>query len=78
MTTPQIIVIIGVTSIIAAFIGAITANLKNRSSDAWGFACFIFPPALLLLFLLPRGSHDTRRRKISKRDLDDDIRDDMF
>ncbi len=73
-----IVLIWGVSALSAALLGAIFAAIKNRSADNWGFSCFIFPPALLILFLLPKAQYNQRRKKISQNDLDEDIKDEWF
>ncbi len=75
---PKIVLIAGISMILSAFFGALIANMKNRSSDKWGFACFMFPPLLLLLIFMPKCSAQPRRKKISQNDLDEDIRDEWF
>ncbi|MGH1349499.1 MAG: hypothetical protein ACRBBN_01640 [Methyloligellaceae bacterium] len=78
MDLATIVLIWGVTAISGALFGAIIAAMKNRSADNWGFSCFIFPPALLILLLLPKGTYNQRRKKISQNDLDEDIKDEWF
>ena len=42
-----------IIQIIAAALGAWLAGRKGRNALAWGLACFIFPPAVLLPAVLP-------------------------
>ena len=66
---PQTIVIIGITSLICAFIGYFVARGKNRSVDVWGFACFIFPPLLIVLFFLPKNTEVKPAAELSEKDI---------
>ena len=66
---PQIIVITGIISLIAAIAGYIVAKRKNRSGDRWGFACFIFPPALIILFFLSKNTEVAQPAELSERDM---------
>lgn len=75
MNVPAVIAVIGLTCIAATILGYITARVKRRNPDAWAFACFVFPPLLLILLLLPKPSkpydREAARRKRLERDLAD-------
>lgn len=62
MTAVKIIVLWGAVALGAAIIGAIVAGTRNRDHSAWAAWCFIFPPALLILLLLPRNTGPRPRR----------------
>ncbi len=47
------IAIWGLTAIAAAVAAAILAGVKNRNYSAWAAWCFVFPPLLIALILLP-------------------------
>jgi hypothetical protein len=48
------IVIWGLTAIAAAIIGGLLAGLKNRDYSYWMAWCFLVPPLLLWMLLMPR------------------------
>jgi hypothetical protein len=48
------IVIWGFTALAAAALGGILAGIKNRDYSFWIAWCFILPPLVLFLLLLPR------------------------
>ncbi|MEM7775816.1 MAG: hypothetical protein AAF732_09415 [Pseudomonadota bacterium] len=56
------IVIWGVVILIAGITGAFVASSKNRDWSAWTAWSIIFPPSLLVLFLLPRNRGPAPRR----------------
>ena len=68
---PQYVMIIGLVSLLSAVIGALVAMFKRRGADVWGFACFIFPPLLLILILLPKNTEPRQQPKLSKKELED-------
>lgn len=43
----------GVAAIGAAILAAIVAGVKRRDHSVWAAWCFVFPPLVLLLVLLP-------------------------
>lgn len=51
--TPFIITFWGLAAIAAAAVALYKAPRAGRSGQSWAFWCFIFPPALTLLYLLP-------------------------
>lgn len=51
----QGIVIWGVTAISAAILAAILAGIKRRDYSAWVGWCFLLPPLVIVLALLPRN-----------------------
>jgi hypothetical protein len=48
-------VIWGVIAFAAAILGGILAGVKNRSYSAWIGWCFLVPPLVLVLALLPKN-----------------------
>lgn len=56
------IAIWGVVSTLTAIVAGILASARNRDHSAWAAWCFIFPPALLLLAVLPRFQGVRQRR----------------
>lgn len=48
------IALIGLVCIASAVAGFVLAKIKHRSGDFWATASFIFPPAVILLALLPK------------------------
>jgi hypothetical protein len=55
------IVIWGFVAIAAGVLAGILAGVKNRDYSFWIAWCFLFPPLLLFLVMLPR--HDGPRRR---------------
>lgn len=68
---PQYVVIIGIVCLMSAAIGGVTAKFKRRGADVWAFACFIFPPLLLILMFLPKNTEPQQQPKLSKKELED-------
>ncbi|GBF27874.1 hypothetical protein MnTg02_02933 [bacterium MnTg02] len=68
---PQYVVIIGLVSLLSAVIGALAAKFKRRGADVWAFACFMFPPLLLVLFLLPKNTEPRQQPRLSRKELED-------
>ena len=56
------IVVWGLPALAASALGGLVAGAKNRDSSAWMAWCFILPPLLILLALLPRAEGPRRRR----------------
>lgn len=48
------VVIWAVVATTAAIIGALLAGYKNRGYSAWTAWCFLLPPLVLVLLLLPK------------------------
>lgn len=57
----KMIAIWGVIAIGACVIGGIVAAAKNRNHSTWMAWCFVVPPLLLVLLLLPRNPGPTPR-----------------
>ena len=49
------ITIIGIGSLIAAFIAAFVATRKNRNPGSWFASTFLFAPSLIVLLLLGKS-----------------------
>jgi hypothetical protein len=48
------IVIWGCVALASATVGGLLAGVKNRDYSSWIAWCFVLPPILLVLVLLPR------------------------
>lgn len=58
----KIIVAWGVVAILAASFAGILAGVKNRDYSAWSAWAFLFPPAILILLLMPPLKGPAHRR----------------
>jgi hypothetical protein len=56
------IVVWGLTALAASALGGLVAGSKNRDYSAWMAWCFLMPPLLVLLLLMPRAEGSRRRR----------------
>lgn len=56
MSAIQYIAIWGLAAIFSAVVAAILAAFKRRNPSAWAAWCFLIPPAVLLLALLPKNT----------------------
>ena len=56
------IAIYGVVMIAAAILGFVLAKSKNRDASAWAGWCFVAPPALIVLVLMPVNRGPRPRR----------------
>lgn len=63
MDAVKIIAFGGVLMIASGVLGGFLAGYKNRDVSHWGAICFLFPPALLVLLLLPRNLGPRPRRR---------------
>lgn len=66
--TVKLIAIWGLTAIAACLISGMVAAIKNRDVSYWMGWCFILPPMLIALFLIPSLSAPRPPR----RPIDDD------
>jgi hypothetical protein len=64
MDFTQDIVIWGLVALSAAFLGGVLAGVKNRDYSFWIAWCFVVPPMLLCILLLP-NHEGVRPRKPS-------------
>jgi hypothetical protein len=48
------IVIWGGVALVSATVGGLLAGVKNRDYSSWIAWCFVLPPLVLVLLLLPR------------------------
>ena len=55
MDLTQVIVIWGLVALAAAALGGVLASVKNRDYSFWIAWCFVLPPIVLFLLLLPRS-----------------------
>jgi hypothetical protein len=51
----RFIAIYGLVVLGAMLAGSVIAAWKNRDASRWAAWCFLFPPSLLLLAVLPRN-----------------------
>jgi len=51
----QVIVIWGIVAIAAGATAAVLAGVKNRDYSFWIAWCFVLPPLVLFLIMLPRN-----------------------
>lgn len=58
----QLVVIWGLTAIAAAVLAGILAGVKNRDYSFWIAWCFVLPPLLIFLLILPRYQGERPRR----------------
>lgn len=56
------IVAVGGLMLGSAVVGGLVAGMKNRDYSFWAAWCFILPPAILVLLLLPKN-HGPRPRR---------------
>ena len=59
----KIIVLWGLIALTAMVAAGILAAYKNRDYSFWMGWCFLLPPAVLLLLVLPRRKGPVRRRR---------------
>jgi len=71
MIAMQWIVTWGLGALAAAALAAVLAGYKNRDISYWTAWCFIFPPLIIVLLLLPRHQ-GPRPRQPRLDDLDHD------
>ena len=76
MTTAMIITVYLSAALICGLIAAVVAPARGRHSGYWLIAAFLFPPAILLLFMLRPGKGEYKRGSDPFRDADD--RDSLF
>ena len=57
----QAIVVWGVTALLAGVLGSVLAHWKNRDWNFWTAWCFLVPPVLILLAILPKRVGPTPR-----------------
>jgi hypothetical protein len=62
MAAVQWIVVWGIVAILSAALGAFIANHKRRDPSSWAAWCFVFPPALIVIFLLSTNTGPRPRR----------------
>lgn len=62
MLAVKLIVVWGAVAIGSAFVAAIVAGMRNRDPSAWAAWCFLFPPAVLMVALMPTRKGSRPRR----------------
>lgn len=63
MDPVKIIAFGGIAMIVSGIVGAFVAGMKNRLPNFWGALCFLIPPALLVLLILPKNRGPAPRRR---------------
>jgi hypothetical protein len=58
------------SALIAGIAGSLIARAKNRYAGFWTALCFIVPPAVLVLMLLPRMRRTATTIKVESEDSD--------
>jgi len=71
MTTGMIITVYLSSALVCGLIAAVAAPARGRHSGYWLIAAFLFPPSVILLFLLGRGKGNYHNRSDPFRDADD-------
>ena len=59
----EAITIWGLVAIVAAILGMIVAGIKRRDYSSWGFWCFLLPPLLLVLIVMPKNTGPRPRKR---------------
>lgn len=62
MNAVKIIALWGLVAIGAAVAAGILAAARNRDHSWWAAWCFVLPPMLVVLLLLPRNTGERPRR----------------
>lgn len=58
----DLIVIWGATAVVAGVLAFYVASRKNRDSSAWAAWCFLLPPLVVALLLVPKNTGPLPRR----------------
>jgi hypothetical protein len=53
----------GVVAILSAVIGGALAAMKNRDYSSWAAWCFILPPLVLAILVMPKNTGPTPVRR---------------
>jgi hypothetical protein len=74
MDTGMLMTVYLATALVAGLVATMVARAKNRHSGYWMLICFLFPPLILLLFILPKGGnvHDPQRDPFEGKTNEDD------
>jgi len=64
----QVVVYWGLAAFGSMVIGGLIAGLKKRDHSFWMAWSFLFPPAIILLLLLPSLTQRPRRRTLDEED----------
>lgn len=56
MNAVRFIALWGLVAVGAAIAGGIIAAARNRDHSWWAAWCFVFPPMLIVLLLIPRNT----------------------
>lgn len=71
MGAVKVIAIWGIVALLSAVIGGIVAGVRNRGHSSWAAWCFLMPPLLIVLIMLPVNKGPRPRRPT----LDEESRD---
>lgn len=63
MDPVKYIAVAGIVMIVSGILGAFIASMKRLDTSKWGAWCFLVPPALLLLLILPKNTGPLPRRR---------------
>jgi hypothetical protein len=55
MDAGKLITVYLTSAFVAAVLATLVARVKRRHSGYWMIFCFLFPPLILLLLVLPKG-----------------------
>jgi quinol-cytochrome oxidoreductase complex cytochrome b subunit len=64
----KVIAIWGLTAVVAAIVAGILAGIKRRDWSFWVGTCFLLPPLVLFLALLPAYHTRPKRRTLDEED----------
>lgn len=67
----QVVVAWGLIAITSMLIGGLLAGFKKRDYSFWMAWSFLFPPAVILLLILPGLPQRPRRRTLDEEDLEE-------
>ncbi len=62
MSAITIIAIWGATALLASVLGGIIAYAKRRDHSAWAAWCFLLPPLVLWIALMPKNPGERPRK----------------
>ncbi|MEZ5850601.1 MAG: hypothetical protein R3D68_08140 [Hyphomicrobiaceae bacterium] len=62
MSAIQIIAVWGAIAIVSSVVGGVVAYAKRRDHSAWAAWCFLMPPLLLWVVLMPKNTGERPRK----------------
>jgi cyanate permease len=72
METGMLITVYLTSALVAGLAATLVARAKNRHSGYWMLVCFLLPPLILLLLILPKGRHVYHPRRDPFGEIEDD------